>query len=402
MEISRYILALNCGSSSLKFGLFNAQSLEQTLSGKVASKGLVGWDFKINGRDGEVLVNYPIAGQDSYAAVDEVINWFQSNKQLYPLAAIGHRMVQGGPDHRKPELIGEALLKSLDQQVYLAPNHLPTEIAVVKTVIKSFPGIPQVACFDTFFHAGLPPCAKYYALPNEYRAQGLIRYGFHGLSYEYIMKSLWRINASLSRKKIIIAHLGNGASMVAVKNGVSIDTTMGISPVGGLVMSTRSGDIDPGVALFLLKQNKLSVEQLDDLLSKQSGLKAIAGTGDMEILLKDEHTDAKAREAVTAFCYQAKKQIGALAAAMGGLDALVFTGGIGENSSIIRKYICHGLDFLGISINKVANEDGHQVISEVEGKVKVCVLATNEERMIATHSQTFIKEQNIHQHHHER
>ncbi len=222
-----------------------------------------------------------------------------------------------------------------------------------------------------------------------------MRYGFHGLSYEFIMLKLSKRKASLNKKKIIIAHLGNGASMAAVKKSTGMETTMGLSPIGGLVMGTRSGDLDPGVFLFLLKQTKMAEGQLDELLSKQSGLKAIAGISDVKELLRNEETDPDCHEAITMFCYQAKKHIGALTAAMGGLDMLIFTGGIGENAAAIRERICHNMNFLGIEIDKKSNRRNRKVISPQSAKVKVQVIRTNEEQMIAHHTQNIINHRNL-------
>ena len=286
-------------------------------------------------------------------------------------SAISHRLVQGGPDHRKPELINEQLLKTLDQFVYLAPNHLPDELKTIKAFQAAFPGIPQVACFDTAFHKDMPSCARYYPLPGKYKDMGLMKYGFHGLSYQYILQELTSQDPEVTKKKIIIAHLGNGASMAAIKDGISVDTTMGVSPTGGLVMGTRTGDLDPSVLLFLLKKGKLTPNQLDALVSTESGLKAIAGRNDVQELLQAEPNDLKAGEALTVFCYAAKKFIGALAAAMGGLDLLVFTGGIGENSDIIRERICKDMKFMGIDL------------ADSNSRVAVRVIPTNEELMIA-------------------
>jgi acetate kinase len=388
-----YILTINCGSSSLKFSLWQSQTFAMELSGSVALSGPEERCFHIQDKDGQILQSHPVMHASIRSAVLELTVWLLNNKRRYPLVAVGHRIVQGGPDHRAPEIITEQLLKTLQQLIYLSPNHLPDEIRVIRIFETAFPGIRQVACFDTFFHLDMPACAKYYPLPEVYRKQGLIRYGFHGLSYEYITAKLTEKDQSWIKKKIIIAHLGNGASITAVKNGISIDTTMGLSPVGGLVMGTRSGDLDPGVLLYLLKREHLTADQLDELLSKKAGLLAIAGTSDMQTLLQHQEEDTKAQEAITLFCYQVKKNIGAMAAAMGGLDLLVFTGGIGENCPLIREYSCNNLGFLGISIDQQLNQANHRLISTPESKVKVQVLATDEEAMIAQHTYPFIKNQ---------
>jgi len=390
MAYKQYILAVNSGSSSLKFSLYQEDNLLMALYGSAKPNSSGEQHFIIHDYRNEFLANHPLAHSGVLPGIKELINWLQGQRARYPIAAIAHRLVQGGPDHRAPEMITPALLKQIHQYSYLAPNHIPIELAVIKAFQAGFPEAAQVACFDTFFHRDMPGFAKYYALPARYREQGLIRYGFHGLSYEYVMEKLVKKNPGVLKKKVIIAHLGNGASMVAVKNGQGIDTTMGLSPLGGLVMGTRSGDLDPGVLLFLLNKGKLTVKELDDLLSRESGLKAIAGYSDMETLVLNEARDDKAEEAITAFCYHIKKTIGALAAAMGGLDTLVFTGGIGENLAVIREYICQDMEFLGIRINPRLNYDGHHIISKTGGTVTVQVVATDEAAIMAKHTQTLI------------
>ena len=365
------VLVINGGSSSLKFSLYDGETLIQKWSGVISPIGSDTGKLEIINDQHEVIVHRSGAFKDLRVAVNEMISWLKDKKQAVLISAIGHRLVQGGPEHRQPELVTDELLKTLAQFIYLAPNHLPDELMAIKTVQAAFPKIPQVVCFDTAFHQPIPSYAKYYALPEKYKAMGLMKYGFHGLSYQYILQELITEDPDVIKKKIIIAHLGNGASMAAIKNGISVDTTMGISPVGGLVMATRSGDLDPGVLLFLLKQGKLTAKQLDELLSKDSGLKAIAGISDIQELLQAEPTDPKAAEALTVFCYAAKKFIGALATAMGGLDLLVFTGGIGENSAIIRERICNGLEFMGIDL------------SNPKSRVAVRAIPTNEAFMIA-------------------
>lgn len=385
-----YILSINCGSSSLKFSLFQFGSLLSECNGNVDAIGSTGSRLSIC-KEGKVILQQSAGFKNLDEAVKAVISWLKKSEYKSSLRAIGHRLVQGGPDHREPELITDELIKNLQAFVYLAPNHLPDEIRTIKTFGRAFPGLLQVACFDTAFHRNMPDEAKYYPLPAKYREQGLLHYGFHGLSYEYVMKQLKADGALVKAQKTIIAHLGNGASMAAVKNGTCIEATMGLSPIGGLVMSTRSGDLDPGVFLFLLKQGKLTATQLDKLLSNDSGLKAIAGKSDVQQLLQLEAKDPKARAAITVFCYQARKFIGSLTAAMGGLDLLVFTGGIGENSATIRERICLELDFLGIQVEKKSNYDNKENISSASSRVKVLVMKTNEEAIIAQHTQTVLK-----------
>ena len=377
------ILVINCGSSSLKFSLYDAASLLPEWSGSVSHIGGGEGKLEIKNRQQQIIESRSATFNDLDTAVKEVIGWLKSSAHRDRLSAIGYRMVQGGPVHREPEIITAQLIKTLDEFIYLAPNHLPDELRTIKAFQAEFQDIPQVACFDTAFHKDMPSYARYYPLPEKYKDMGLIKYGFHGLSYQYILQYLKAEDPEIEKKKIIIAHLGNGASMAAIKNGISVDTTMGISPVGGLVMGTRSGDLDPGVLLFLLKQGKLTPKQLDDLLSKESGLRAIAGRSDVQSLLKAEPDDPKAAEALTVFCYTARKFIGALAAAMGGLDLLVFTGGIGENSAVIRKRICTDMEFMGIEMAGNQNVNHGAIISKKKSRITVRVIPTNEELMIA-------------------
>lgn len=319
-------------------------------------------------------------------ALMEAIEWLKRNEAIYPLIAIGFRLVMGGPAHYKAEIITEEVVKDLKQFAFLAPNHLPIELNAIEAFKDAFPQVKQVACYDTSFHRNMPSYSKYYPLPTKYRNQGLIHYGFHGLSYESIMKKLSLRKLTGFDKKIIIVHLGNGSSMVAVKNDKSVDTSMGVSPLGGLVMGSRPGDLDPGIILFILKQSHLRVDELDDLLSKECGLKAISGSSDVQKLLKKENDDPLAKEAITVFCYHVKKNIGAYAAALGGLDILVFTGGIGENSALIRERICTDMEFLGIELNQDENANHREVISIENSKVMVLALKTNEELIIAEHT----------------
>jgi acetate kinase len=376
-----FILSINCGSSSLKFSLYHALSTNLEWAGSVTRIGEEKAHLEITDVAGHIVECHDKHYKSFGAAVSEVITWLKSKAEKYPLMAIGHRIVQGGPKHFKPAIINDDLVKALDEMVYLAPNHLPDEISAIKAFQDAYPEIKQVACFDTCFHRNMPSYIKDYPLPAKYKKQGLMKYGFHGLSYEFIMEELAKEYSPVAEQKIIIAHLGNGASMAAVKNGFGIDTTMGLSPLGGLVMGTRPGDLDPGVIVFLLKQTKLTTDELDDLLSKQSGLKAIAGISDIQELLQAEPEHPLAEEALKMFCYSATKNIGALAAGMGGLDMLIFTGGIGENSAIIRERICHRLDFIGIDLDKQKNTNNESIIST--GRVPVRVIRTNEDLMIA-------------------
>jgi acetate kinase len=388
-KTSSDILAVNIGSSSFKFKLFDAATLEAKLSGvaKLDRDKNISFVVRINSAE-QLDITLPFASHND--VLDQLINGLKKVLKGHQLAAIGHRIVQGGPGHFNPVILNHKVVADLKKYIYLAPNHLPAAIDLISRMENAFPGTFQVGCFDTSFHQFMPPKARYYPLDEKYRSQGLMRYGFHGLSYEYMMAKLAEQLLNPARQKIIIAHLGSGASLVAVKEGVSVDTTMGLSPMGGMMMGTRPGDLDPAVLLFLMEQECLDASQLDDLLSKHSGLIAMAGTADLENLLLMEDTNEKAREALSMFCYQAKKAIGALCAALGGLDTLVFTGGIGANSAVIRERICQDLKFLGIILDPVANHHQKSIISSKRSWITVCAFETNEEQIIAQHTQTLL------------
>lgn len=328
-------------------------------------------------------------------AATDLIAWLQYRQDSYPISVVTHRLVQGGPLHRQPELITPQLMKGLQQYIYLAPNHLPDEIMLIRNFESAYPEAVQIACFDTGFHDNLPSHARNYPLPAKYKEKGLFKYGFHGLSFDYILTELTTKHSGTSLQKIIIAHLGNGASMAAVDRGICVDTTMGVSPIGGLVMSTRSGDLDPGVLLFLMNHCQLGASELDDLLSKHSGLKAIAGISDFEELLKRAPEQRNAKAALKAFSYSAKKHIGSLAAALEGLDVLAFTGGVGENASEVREQICHGLGVLGIELDTELNAGNEDIISKATSRVTVRVVRTNEELMMARLSTALLDKLNI-------
>ena len=385
------ILTINCGSSSLKFALFDKSSLQLISQGNIQD---IGGESNIRLRDAaghEERVNQPVTDLDT--AIQLLIQLLKESFSPYVIRAIGHRIVQGGKEHYLPELITTGLLQTFETLIPLAPGHLPAEITAIRAFEDAYPGIPQVACFDTAFHKDMPFAARYFAIPRHLWDDGVIRYGFHGLSYEYIYQQLKQFAPQEAAGKIIIAHLGNGASMAAIRDGKSLDTTMGLTPTGGLVMSTRSGDLDPGVILYLLKEKHfISERALNELLNKESGLKGISGSAsDIQTLLEQEPSDPKAAEAIQLFCYQAKKYIGALTAAAGGIDTLVFTGGIGLHAPVIRERICDGLDYLGIQIDPSLNNDKNDIISPSRNRVTVRVMATNEELIIAQHTQQCLR-----------
>lgn len=387
------ILTINCGSSSLKFALFDIYSLKLISQGNIQDIGRESSIHLMDATGHEESVAAPVPDLD--AAFRSLIGLLKESYSPYTIAAIGHRIVQGGKEHFLPERITHTLLQTFESLIPLAPGHLPAEITAISTFEKAYPGIPQIACFDTAFHKEMPFAARYFAIPRYLWDDGVIRYGFHGLSYEYIYQQLQQIAPQEAAGNIIIAHLGNGASMAVIRNGRSLDTTMGLTPGGGLVMSTRSGDLDPGVILYLLKEKRfISERALNELLNQQSGLKGISGNAsDIKILLAQEKTDQQAAEAIELFCYQAKKYIGAMSAAAGGVNTLIFTGGIGIHAPSIRARICEGLGFLGIETDPFLNDDRNDIISPSGSRVTVRVMATNEEIIIAQHTQRCLRSQ---------
>ena len=312
-----------------------------------------------------------------------VADWVAGRSDGATLATIGHRIVHGGARFREPTRVSPALVGALRELVPFAPNHLPDEIALIDALRTEWPDVPQIACFDTAFHADLPDVARTLPIPRAYAADGVRRYGFHGLSFTFLVQELQRSSGS-PPERVVLAHLGNGSSLAAVRRGRSIDTTMAFTPIGGVVMSTRSGDLDPGVITFIARRDRLNPDQLEDLLSHQSGLLGVSdGTSDMRGLLERETQDAACALAVAMYVYSVKKAIGSLAAALGGLDAIVFSGGIGEHSATLRRRICDGLQFLGVEITDERNAAHGRTISAPAARVAVHVIPTNEEIVIA-------------------
>jgi acetate kinase len=325
---------------------------------------------------------------DHAAAIRAVIQRIGASQISSSIAAIGHRVVHGGGRYTSAwHSIDEAMLAELNGLIPLAPEHLPQSIAAIQAFRAAFPTMPQVACFDTAFHRTLTPLARQYPLPHSPETAGIVRYGFHGLSCESIMDDLHRVAPGEAAGRIVIAHLGNGASMTAVRDGKSIETTMGFTPAGGLMMGTRTGDIDPGVLLYLLSAQGMTAEQLRTLVNKRSGLKGVSGsTSEMRELLDKAPHDSAAANAVDLYCYLASKQLGGLVAVLGGLDTLVFTGGVGENAASVRSRICAGFEFAGVSLDERSNATHKPVISRAGAGVTVRVVTTDEDRMIARHT----------------
>jgi acetate kinase len=378
--MSRYILTINGGSSSVKFALFESgASPRQKAAGSVQ---------RLSGLD-------PAAyGQ---RAVEALLEWMNPVATQSEIVAIGHRIVHGGPRYLEHVSITPKVIGELRNIAPIDPDHLPGEIALIEAMEKCFPGLPQVACFDTVFHRDMPTVAKLLPIVRKYFEQGVRRYGFHGLSFAYLMEELGRVaKPQANAGRVILAHLGNGCSMAAVREGKCVDTTMAFTPTAGLMMGTRTGDLDPGVLVYLLRQEKLHADQIDELVNKQSGLLGVsAASADMRDLLAMEQKNVQAAEAVELFCYTARKTIGALAAALGGLDTLVFSGGIGENAMEIRRRICIGLEHLGVQIDAARNHGGGgkaegggrkaewRVISSDSATVQIWMIPTDEESMLA-------------------
>jgi acetate kinase len=378
---------MNRGSATLKSALYDAGSREELLlSMSVDHTGNSGGGLKIADPNGTTLFESTGNSGDANAALQAMLSWLDEHGFLSGLAAVGHRLVQGGPRHKDPVRITAEFLHEIEQLIPLDPDHLPAAIQGIKFIASKFPELPQVACFDTAFHRSIPKVASTYALPGRLYDEGIRRYGFHGLSYEYVMGELRTLEGELANGRVIIAHLGSGASMVAVRDGKSIDTSMGFTPLEGLVMATRSGDVDPGALIYLFEHEKMSSKEMSMLLNKQSGLLGVSETSsDMKVLIGNVPRDDRAREAVDLFCYRAKKYVGAYCAVLGGLDVLVFAGGIGEHAPSVRKQICDGLDFLGIRMDAKRNEANAGLISSPESRVRVRVVKTNEDLMIARH-----------------
>ena len=378
------VLALNGGSSNIKFAVYGLnEEPERVLHGHLARIGLPGTTLTVADA-GPAATTVAVAGGDHRATVAFLLDWLAAHADSGVIRAVGHRVVHGMA-HHAPERITPALLAELRQFRAFDPDHLPGELALIEALQQRHPHLPQFACFDTAFHHAMPRVAQQLPLPRRFEAQGLRRYGFHGLSYAYLMEERGRrAGPEAANGRVILAHLGNGASLAAVHNSRSLDTTMGFSPAGGLIMGTRPGDLDPGLTHYLLHTEKLTAPQLNHLLNHEAGLLGVSETSsDMQDLLAAQATNERAAEAVALFCYQARKGVGAFAAVLGGLDTLVFAGGIGEHAAEVRARICQKLAFLGIKLDAVRNAAHAGVISSAGSRVTVRVMPTNEERMIA-------------------
>jgi acetate kinase len=380
-----FILTINGGSSSVKFALYKVGKIPaKVLYGKIDRIGLEDSTFTFNNEKG-IHKNILEAGvSDYHSSVTFLIDWLEKQIDITLICGVGHRVVFG-MKHTDPELITDDLLKELHRIIPYDSDHLPTEIELIEVFSQRYPNLAQVACFDTAFHSKMPRVAKLLPIPRRFDKIGIQRYGFHGLSYAYLIEELIRVaGKKVGKGRVILAHLGNGASIAAVSNGKSVDTSMGFTPAGGMVMGTRPGDLDPGVAWYMMKSEDLTSKQFNNLINHESGLLGISETtSDMRDLLAIESNDIRAAEAVELFCYQAKKWIGSFVAALGGLDTLVFAGGIGENCPTIRSRICEGLGYLGIGLDEKQNIKNAQIISKAKESVAVRVIHTDEEWMIA-------------------
>jgi len=379
---------MNAGSSSLKLAVFELAATERRVAQAAVERiGADGGRLWVRDAAGEAIADRPVAAPDHAVAVREVLAELGRLEGADAPDAVGHRIVHGGPDQTAPARIDDRLLAALGALVPFAPLHLPAEIRCIEAIAARFPGAPQVACFDTAFHRAMPEIAQRLPLPRALFDDGLRRYGFHGLSYEFVVSEL----GAGSLGKAVLAHLGNGASMAAVRDGAPIDTTMGFTPTGGLMMGTRSGDLDPGVLVHLLQHRGYDAARIDALVNQESGLLGVSGSSaDMKALLEREAEDARAAQAIAMYCRHLCKTIGALAATLGGLDTLVFTGGIGEHAAPVRERACAGLAHLGVALDAELNRRHAEVISSLASRCRVRVVRTNEELMIARHTRSLV------------
>ena len=390
------ISVINSGSSSIKFSVFDqveVRELRFVFGGQVEGIG-VSPRFKARDDQGEVLAEKtwdhgPDVNHESLMGY--LIGWIRENRQRLnlELTGVGHRVVHGGSAYSSPVKVDETVLQALEKYIPLAPLHQPHNLGPIRTVMKLGADIQQVACFDTAFHRTNPPLSQIFALPRRLMDDGIRRYGFHGLSYEYISHKLQVLDAKTAAGRVVVAHLGSGASMCALQGGQSVASSMGFSAIDGLPMGTRPGNLDPGVVLYLMQEKRMTPDELADLFYKRSGLLGMSGiSNDMRILLESD--DPRAEEAIGVFVYRIQRELGSLAAALGGLDALVFTAGVGENSPAIRARVCEGAQWLGLRLDPAANELGQLKISAPDSPVSVWVIPTNEELMIATHTRDIL------------
>ncbi len=392
--MSELIVVLNAGSSSVKFSVFEPTDGDLRLIAKGQIDGIITAPrFVAKDAAGAVLADTrweAVAAGEAHAKAFQVLGaWLREYTAGSELAAVGHRVAHGGPEFSEPVVIDNEVLAALESLIPLVPLHQPHNLEPIRAIMRTRPGLPQVACFDTAFHRGHPRVADRFALPEELYQSGVRRYGFHGLSYEYIARRLPEVAPAIAHGRVVVAHLGSGVSMCALKNGKSVETTMGFSALDGVPMGTRCGSLDPGVLLYLMRAKGMEVEQLEQLLYKDSGLLGISGiSNDLRDLLQSQ--DARAIEAIDYFVYRIAQELGSLTASLGGLDALVFTAGIGENSPEIRGRVCRDAGWLGVTLEDAANRAGGPCISRPGTSPSVWVIPTNEERMIALHTRRLV------------
>lgn len=386
------VLTINGGSSSIKWALFDdGNPLARSLTGRTTGIGSSRAQFLVRDHS-SVIVDQASRASTQQAAVDELVDWLKGKLALERIQGVGHRVVHGGPRFLEAQRVSAEMLAELRRISPFDPEHLPAQIDLLESFGRLLSKAQHVACFDTTFHGDLPRVARLLPLPRRYEEQGVRRYGFHGLSYASLLESLAHTDAGAARGRVILAHLGNGTSLAAVHNGRSIDTTMGFTPCAGVPMSTRSGDLDPGLVSYLAHTEGMSADDFNRLVNKEAGLLGLSETsGDMRELEARRHSDVRAAEAIEVYCYHIKKCVGGYAAALGGLDALVFSGGIGENSPMVRARICEGLDCLGIALDADRNGKNAPLISKEGAVVAVRVIPTDEETIIARETLRIIR-----------
>ena len=380
---------INSGSSSIKFAVFNDANLSELVKGQIDGIGSHA-SFKAKSPDLRIqeTITWPqeLAPQDHGAALKIILEWLHHVLSYVHIQAVGHRVVHGGAIYLEPVLINDSVIHELESFYALAPLHEPHNIAGIKAAREVFGDIPQIACFDTAFHRSQSYINDTYALPRAFYEEGIRRYGFHGLSYEYINSYVQQYLPAYFGKKTVVAHLGNGASLCALENGYAVATTMGFSPLDGIPMGSRSGQVDPGVLLYLMQYKKWDAQRISDLLYKESGLKGLSGGLSNDMRTLEASSAIEAKEAISYFVQHVQQEILSLAAIMKGLDVLIFTGGIGENSIFIRGQVMQGLQWVGIELNTAANDSGAEILSNISSKVACLRIATNEELMIAKHT----------------
>lgn len=389
------IVTINGGSSSVKFAVFGREgALKRVVEGMIERIGVPGTHLRAVDANGRAIDDRGVEAGDHGRAAELLVDWLIEHVGREKIRAVGHRIVHGGTRLLCHQVVDDELIAELKKTQPLDLAHLPREIALVEGFGEHLPGVMQVACFDTAFHRDLPRVARLLPVPRSYDDAGVRRFGFHGLSYAYLMEELGRVaGKEAARGRVILAHLGAGASMAAVKDKRPVDTSMAFTPTAGLVMGTRPGDLDPGLLVYMMRVEKKTPGEMDEFISKRCGLIGVSQmSSDMRDLVARSQSDVRAREAVELFCYQAKKFIGAYAAALGGLDTLVFSAGIGEHSAFVRERICQNLEFVGIRLNPAANERGDAVISDQTSGVVVRVMKTDEEIIIARETARLVKE----------